>query len=43
MVGVTWLLRSDWHSVVKIFDLTVGSTGLNSRQLKEAQIPFERA
>ena len=28
-------------SVVKIFDLTVGSTGLNSRQLKEAQIPFE--
>ena len=28
-------------SVVKIFDLTVASTGLNSRQLKEAQIPFE--
>ena len=28
-------------SVVKIFDLTVASTGLNSRQLKEAQIPFD--
>ena len=28
-------------SVVKIFDLSVASTGLNSRQLKEAQIPFE--
>jgi len=28
-------------SVVKIFDLTAASTGLNSRQLKEAQIPFD--
>lgn len=28
-------------SVVKIFDLTVASTGLNSRQLKEAEISFE--
>ncbi|MDD2522226.1 MAG: FAD-dependent oxidoreductase [Anaerolineaceae bacterium] len=28
-------------SVVKIFDLTVASTGLNSRQLTEAQIPFD--
>lgn len=28
-------------SVVKIFDLTVAGTGLNSRQLKEAQIPFD--
>jgi NADPH-dependent 2,4-dienoyl-CoA reductase/sulfur reductase-like enzyme/peroxiredoxin family protein/rhodanese-related sulfurtransferase/TusA-related sulfurtransferase len=28
-------------SVVKVFDLTAASTGLNTRQLKEAQIPFD--
>ncbi len=28
-------------SIVKIFDLTVASTGLNSRQLKDAKIPFD--
>ena len=28
-------------SVVKVFDLTAASTGLNSRQLKDANIPFE--
>ena len=28
-------------SAVKVFDLIVASTGLNSRQLTEAQIPFE--
>lgn len=27
-------------SVVKIFDLTVASTGLNSRQLEQAKLPF---
>ncbi len=28
-------------SIVKIFDLTVASTGLNSRQLTDANIPFD--
>ena len=28
-------------SVVKVFDLTAATTGLNSRQLKDANIPFE--
>jgi NADPH-dependent 2,4-dienoyl-CoA reductase/sulfur reductase-like enzyme len=28
-------------SIVKVFDLTVASTGLNQRQLEQAGLPFE--